>query len=344
MGEILGLAVTHGPYVGYPEASMTGLLRRFLESPKTPEKFKDPANWPTQMRAEWGEDEGLAAAHKHRMELVDGFLRVRRVLDEFKPDVVLIWGDDQNENFREDIVPAFCVFAEDQFSCKPWSRPGAGGTAENVWGEDANWVLNVNGSPGIGKALARHLLQSKFDIAYAYKQLHHEFSHAFWRTVVHLDYERKGFPYPVIPFHVNCYGSSFTRGLGEEGGDPPSPSPERCFEIGAATAAFFRESPYRVALIGSSSWGHAMLTKKNYYLWPDVEADKARFRELKAGDYGAWKKLPLSQLEDSGQHELLNWVTLAGAMDYLGQKPDICDFVEAWIFNSCKAFATFPPA
>ena len=35
------------------------------------------------------------------------------------PDVVLVWGDDQYENFKEDIIPAFCVMAYDEFECQP---------------------------------------------------------------------------------------------------------------------------------------------------------------------------------------------------------------------------------
>ena len=38
--------------------------------------------------------------------MIDEFRKIRRELDAFKPDFVLIWGDDQYENFREDCVPA----------------------------------------------------------------------------------------------------------------------------------------------------------------------------------------------------------------------------------------------
>ena len=47
--------------------------------------------------------------------------------EAFDPDIVLICGDDQYENFREDIIPAFCVMGLDQdFAIQPW----AGGKAE----------------------------------------------------------------------------------------------------------------------------------------------------------------------------------------------------------------------
>jgi hypothetical protein len=49
-------------------------------------------------------------------------------------------------------------------------------------------------------------------------------------------------------------------------------------------------------------------------------------------------------MEDSGQHEVLNWICLAGAMSELGQKAEIVDYVETYVFNSAKCFAYFPSA
>ena len=40
-----------------------------------------------------------------------------------------------------------------------------------------------------------------------------------------------------------------------------------------------------MALIASSSWSHAFLTEKTYWLHPDMEADRARFAELRNGDW-----------------------------------------------------------
>ena len=45
--------------------------------------------------------------------MIDQFRRIRSELDAFNPDFVLIWGDDQYENFREDCVPAFSILAYD---------------------------------------------------------------------------------------------------------------------------------------------------------------------------------------------------------------------------------------
>jgi hypothetical protein len=119
---------------------------------------------------------------------------------------------------------------------------------------------------------------------YAYKTLHYQgLPHAFPNTLLFLDYDRKGFPYPVLPFHVNCYGSSVVKNrggsplqaAGDAEPDPPAPSARLCFDIGAATARVFKESRYRAVQLGSSSWSHAFLVEKHHMLWPDIEADRA---------------------------------------------------------------------
>jgi hypothetical protein len=128
MGDILGIGVTHYPGLIQPDRQMAGLLDRTLKSEQVPEELKDPARWPEPMRKEWADP--VAAAAEHRKRLVAGFRKCREALDAFNPDVVLIWGDDQYENFREDGVPSFCVFAVDGIDSKPYAR--AGRPSENV--------------------------------------------------------------------------------------------------------------------------------------------------------------------------------------------------------------------
>ena len=137
--------------------------------------------------------------------------------------------------------------------------------------------------------LATRLLEAGFDTAYAYKPLHHPLGHAFTNAIFYLDYARHGFPYPIVPFAINCYGRKVVsqRGgvpkfdaAGEPELDPPAPAPWRLFDLGAATARILAESPYRVALLASSGWSHAFLTAKNHFLWPDTPADRAMYEHL----------------------------------------------------------------
>ena len=351
MAEILGLGVTHSPLLLGTDARMAGITERVLQSPRLPDHLRTPAGWPEPMQHEWAEHKAGRAAPAHRKRAIDGFRAARAALDAFNPDFVLIFGDDQYENFREDGVAPFCVFALNEVQSRPYHRSGTA----NAWGEPADTLITTKGHKAGGRYLAGALVEQGFDITWAYRMRHeHGLPHAFINALLLLDYDRNGLPWPVLPFHVNCYGSStiskkgafaHLEGTGAEIPDPPGPTAARCFDIGAATARALAASPWRVAMVASSSWSHSFLTANNHYLYPDLESDRARFAELCAGDFASWRDLSTAQLEDAGQQELLNWVCLAGAMDALGRKPGWADLAETYIFAAPKAFAVFnPPA
>ena len=352
MAEILGLGVTHSPSLIAPDELKNYSLTRALRNDRIPAEQKNPENWPDAMRKEWGDDEGYSSALFQREKLVAGFRKVRAELDAFNPDVVLVWGDDQYENFREDIIPAFCVMAHEEYECRPFAM-NSGATRPNVWGEPAEKTFRYKGHPS-ARYLAGALIDEGFDVAYAYKPLHEQgLGHAFLNTLLYLDYDRAGFDYPVIPFAINCYGSRVIRNRGganpqtvngvEVPPDPPGPSPRRCMELGAAAVRALQASPWRVALIASSSWSHAFLTEKNWWLYCDVESDLARFEEFKAGNFEAWRGLTTAQVEDAGQQEMLNWMCLAGALSELNRTPEIVEFQQTYVHNSSKCLAVARP-
>jgi hypothetical protein len=340
MGEILAVGLTHYPPLAGRDESMAGILKHMLRNPALPEKYRRVENWPAPMREEWSNDEGTNAARRHREAMLPWFRKLRARIDDFKPDFILIWGDDQYENFKEDVIPPYCIYAYDQVE---FAQRG-----QNVWDEPVEKKFCLPGHPVAAKRLATGLIEAGFDTAYAYKPLHHSLGHAFANAIFYLDYDRTGFSHPVVPFAINCYGR---RVVAQRGGlpvfvnppseadlDPPSPSPRRFFNLGAAVAKILSESPWRVVLMASSSWSHAFLTAKNYFLYPDIPADRGLFDALSAGNYDAWRDRPLSAIEDSGQHEVLNWMCLVGAIAQLKRRPAELEFVTTWIFNSSKCF------
>src|SRR2546422_10278582 len=86
------------------------------------------------------------------------------------------------------------------------------------------------------------------------------------------------------------------------------------------------ESPWRVALIASSSWSHAFLTPKHHLLYPDVDADRALYDKLRVGDYEAWRGTALPALEERGQQEMLHWMWRAGAVGGANRRPGAAKF------------------
>ena len=197
MAEILGLGCTHYPGLLQPDERLPGGFRHLLTAPSVPAHYKDRANWPDELLAELGNDDGVSSARRYGARMADDFRAIRKALDDFNPDLVLIWGDDQYENFREDIIPAFCVFGlDEQFALKPWHN-GNGGRP-NRWGEPGDWTMKLRGARDAAKHLATALIERGIDMAYAYKPLHVDgLAHAFTNTLLYLDWDRRGFPWPV---------------------------------------------------------------------------------------------------------------------------------------------------
>jgi hypothetical protein len=349
MGEILGPGITHYPNLSF-KGNMTGRIKLLLADPSLPVELRSPDRWPEGMRRQWSNDEGQAHSDEHRQAMIERFRLARRALDEFKPDFCVIWGDDQYENYREDCVPAFSILAYDSVEATPWLHDRRG---QNTWDEPEGKVFTIKGHRAGGKYLATGLLNEGFDVAYAYQPLHTDLGHAFVNSVLYLDWDRKGFSCPVVPFTVNSYGRKLIGAKGRpltpsqaksvSSDDPPGPQPWRSFQIGAATARVLVRSPWKVTLIASSSWSHSFLTAKHALMYPDVESDKLYFKALCAGQWETWSKTTLEEAEDRGHHELLNWFCLAGAMSELNRKPAHAVFMESWISNSNKAFVVFPP-
>ena len=348
MAEILGIGATHYPPGLVPDENKGWPLARMLHTdPRIPERMRDPANWPEPMRVEWGDDEGITSHKAHRERVFTAFRKIREEIDAFEPDVIVMWGDDQYENFKEDIIPPFCVLAYEQLVFQPYKRLRS---KTNIWGEPADKTFTQPGHQKAGRYIARKLLEGGIDMSYAYKPLHEGgLGHAFANTLLYLDLDRKGFNCPVVPIAVNCYGSSVIRNQGgsaqfSDEPDPPAPSPKRCFEMGAATARALKESPWRAVVMASTSWSHGFLTEKNHWMYPDLESDRVMLDHLRTGNYAAWRDTPLAQMEDAGQHEVLNWTCLAGAMHELDYKAEIVDWVETMTFNAPKCLAVFKAA
>jgi hypothetical protein len=352
MTDSIGLGMTHYPLLLCTDDQMASLLTWTLTDPGMPAEAKDPANWPESMRADWADDQGTAAAAGHRTELVGELARIRKALDEFGPDIVVVWGDDQYENFREEVVPPFCVLAYDDLEVHPFGMLGDRRLA-NAWGLPDDTAITLHGDSKAGRELADALILDGFDMAYSYRKRESvHFPHSILNTQIFLDYDNYGskLPYTILPITVNCYGQHAIarRGglarfadIAKEELDPSGPSPERCMALGAAVSRAMAATGKRVAYVASSSWSHAFLNDKDWHLRPDTAADQRLYDAMVRGDREPWRTATGKEIVDAGQHEMLNWFCLLGAVDEQALKLEWSTFVPTDVFNSNKCFAMF---
>ena len=116
MAEILGLGCSHAAMILNPPEEWVN-MRKGIYSPVAGYRA------PPAMVQELGDDEGLTHDKKNQKRITDAFEVLRKKLHDWKPDVVMIVGDDQAENFKRENLPTFCLYTGSQADSYPFHRP-----------------------------------------------------------------------------------------------------------------------------------------------------------------------------------------------------------------------------
>lgn len=234
---------------------------------------------------------------------VEQFNASQRALDhlaadlaEIDPDLVVIVGDDQDELFRGDNLPAVSIFYGDKIlNCVRQRGASA-----------PRWMLEVARNRGMDSvreyeaapALARHLITEFIDAGIDVATTNRVtdpgkrgFGHAITFPIVRLMKEKR---YPVLPILLNTYFP------------PNQPTPARCLEIGRVLRKALESYPEkaRVVVIASGGLSH-MVTHE--------PLDHQVLDALRDGDDETIKQLPTKLLE-SGTSEIRNWIVMGGAI------------------------------
>src|SRR3954466_12364026 len=214
-----------------------------------------------------------------------------KVLDEPKPDVIIVLGADHVETFSVTCIPTFCIVAGDRAVAK-----FAGRTHDlPIHREMAEDILN--------KLVTEH----NFDIAYSEDA---ELGHAFSIPFEYVIGKRK---IPVIPFFTNVYV-------------PPLPSPRRSEALGKALKKIIEGRPERVAIIASGGMSHFPGTTK--YLTPEFDFDRWMVSQFETGNTDALLNMTGPQLDEVGNTEMLNWAVMFGAIGH--QQGELIDYIPTW--------------
>jgi 2,3-dihydroxyphenylpropionate 1,2-dioxygenase len=199
-----------------------------------------------------------------------------KILDETKPDALIIVGSDHLETFFLSSVPTFAVIAGKRtiakFAGKDYDIPTHLPFAENLLDE-----LVANG----------------FDMAYSQDaELGHSFAAVF-------EWVRAGRNIPVVPIFVNTYL-------------PPLPTPRRCEALGKAILKVIQARPEKVAIIASGGMSHYPGTWK--YPQPAFDFDYWAIQHMERGNHDVLLNCTVEQLDEVGNTEMLPWLIMFGAI------------------------------
>lgn len=209
---------------------------------------------------------------------------LKRKLEEWAPDVLVIAADDQHENILDDNMPPFTIYigehAEASVSLQYFNEP-----------KSANRT-KYQMAHGLAQSLVEDLMESGFDPAYS-KELRYEggLGHAFARVLKFLTPKAD---VQVVPIMVNTYY-------------PPAPSAKRCVAFGRALTQALERAPdnSKVVVLGSGGLSHTKI---------DEALDQRVLGAMKRNDVADLAAVPSSALV-AGTSEIRNWIVTAAAAE-----------------------------
>jgi protocatechuate 4,5-dioxygenase beta chain len=270
---------------------------------------------PEQVKAETSE---VLAGYMSRVDAA--FAELRTQLQAFRPDALIVVGDDEHEMFGEACTPAISVF-----------------TGLEVWGSAAPSYIDQPPEASrihmpvhseLAKLVLQGLMRRGFDPANSsvmkpFGRPERGASHMLVFPAQKIFY---GLEIPIIPVFLNVQY-------------PPMPSGRRCWELGVALADIFAGRPERIAIYASGGLSHDPFGPRAG--WIDEPLDRWILERIEQ-DRGEELTSLFSFDSDTlrgGTGEVRSWITAAGACRW-GAK--VVDYIPVHHTKTGLAFAYWP--
>jgi 3-O-methylgallate 3,4-dioxygenase len=299
---VLGIGTSHSPLLNSPpedypkHAEIDAKGRKLLDRTGQPRTFGELVALADPSIKEQITPRVLAERAARCTSNVE---RVARTIADAGLDALIIIGDDQNEQYSDDNMPAILIYTGETIANNPLHMD------EDApdWWRKARSQYHVEGDTRaypVDARLAMHLtnalMDRGFDISHA-KRLakEHGEGHAF--GFVHQRLMDDAAVIPIVPVALNTYFP------------PNQPRPRRCWQLGQAIREAVRAMPgeARVGILGSGGLSHFTV---------DEELDRAILDACRRNDGEALSSIPMAKL-NSGSSEIRNWITVAGASAHL---------------------------
>lgn len=284
---VLGIATSHTPQISADWREWPNLGKQDKVSPYIPDDLAEQLK-PETFEKRW-----------HTVQA-----DVKKLGDKLRNanlDAVLIFGDDQHEQFNDDNMPALAIYHGETVAVHE-RVARAGFPALKIEKTKPEYPNHAE--------LACHLIASlteqEFEISRinqlsAQRGIGHAFGFLYYRLWPECDV-------PIVPIMINTYY-------------PPNyPTSKRCYNLGQAVARAVKEwgPGKRVAVMASGGLSHIMM---------DEEVDNQTLDGLKQKNKEKLFTLPRERLI-GGTSEILNWVALGGACEPLSM--DLLDYIPGY--------------
>ena len=280
------------------------------------------------------------------------FARLREIFEAARPDVVVVFGDDQAEQFELTNHPAFAVYAGGAFEgyrTVAYDTPLGSRERRLKPRTPAHWV-SVPTREDLARDLLVSLMRDGVDAAMMLGMPRPDegMGHAFMRPVSRITGDR--FDVPVLPVLVNCFYA-------------PQPTGARCVTVGRTVRRAIEAWPddLNVAVLGSGGLWHTPGAPDAYI---DEDFDREMLRLMASGDVDAlaaafdqWRPAEAHAGRrcyasfdggtgmpghlGSGTGETRNWILAAAVAD---GPAEILDYVPVHASPCGMGFAHWPQA
>jgi len=260
----------------------------------------------------------------HIRRIETAFATLRGQLQAYRPDALLMIGDDQGDMFDEGNNPTFSIYTGD----------------EPIWGRSAREPFDVPAKdrskvvfrqhPELARHLLKGLIGRGFDVASIGRfdprgNPARGVSHMVSNLVPEVD---PALQIPLVCVFLNEYY-------------PPLPSAARCARLGEAIAEVLADRPERIAIYASGGLSHfpGMYNAG----WIDQPLDHWILERLERNDLAALEHLFTFDSDNmrSGTGEVRAWISVAAAM----RRPaTVVDYIPAHCTQTGCGFVYWPTA
>jgi hypothetical protein len=281
----LGLASSHAP----------GMWRQPEDWPRFVERLSPEArtHLPSTARAEI---DSLEERKEKHQRIHAAFATLREQFEAYRPDALIMIGDDQGDLFDTANNPTFSIYTgeEPMWGLEVRARVSPAAERKKVFFQ--NHV-------GLSRHLLKGLIKRGFDMANLARfdprgAPDRGVSHMLVNLAPEVD---PGYRVPVIGIFLNEYY-------------PPLPTAERCAQLGAAIADLLADRPERVAIYASGGLSH--FPGEFNAGWIDQALDRWILERLERNDLPALNHLFTFDSDNlrSGTGEVRAWISVAAAM------------------------------
>lgn len=316
----LGIWTTHGPTLN------TTADEWMLRAPYDKEKihwFKGE-QYKFDELVELRKDEKLAAAitqqeRERRVELCQQAIEKLAVAwEENKPDVAVIFGNDQRELILDSLQPMFSVYHGESFWQKPLTpeqmEQVPAGIKETEWAYRPDVPVEWPGLPELADHVFASALEEGFDVGairswptMPESHFHMGTPHAFSWIIRRVMRDN---PVPILPLFTNTFFP------------PNQPLANRCYEFGdfIGRAIESWDQNKKVGVFASGGLTHFVI---------DESADHELMDAIQARDADYLRAVPQNILMD-GTSEFRNWIGASGALFRTDLSGDVVDYIPCY--------------